>query len=259
MAETVSIVIPTFNRANMLSVAIDSSLSQTYSAEVIVVDHGSTDSTPEVAASYGDRITYIRRERDFGPHFCWLEGVLHSKGDFVHLQYDDDWIAPNFLEACMGVMGKDTGFAFTVADVVDGPGMPTKLRQFREWLPETGTYPVDAVEKQILKSLISPGAALYRRQILLDALYQGRLPLQVSEYRGVGPDAFVTLLSMLRYATVGFVREPLAFFRAHEGSITIDAFASKEKTAKLRAAYAEVTRYYLEMKVMRAARLREIS
>jgi glycosyltransferase involved in cell wall biosynthesis len=258
MAETVSIVIPTFNRAGMLPVAIDSALNQTYASEVIVVDHGSTDSTLEVAASYGDRILYIRRERDFGPHFCWLEGVLHAKGDFVHLQYDDDWIAPNFIESCMAVIGTDTGFAFSVADVVDGPGLPTKLRQFMDWLPKTGTFPVEAVEKQILKSLISPGAAVYRKQILLDALYQGRLPLQVNEYRGVGPDAFVTLLSMLRFPTVGFVRQPLAFFRSHEGSITIDAFASKEKTAKLRAAYAEVTRYYLEMKVMRTVRLREV-
>lgn len=259
MSETVSIVIPTFNRAGMLPVAIESALNQTVPAEVIVVDHGSTDDTPKVAESYGDRILYIRRERDFGPHFCWLEGVLHAKGEFVHLQYDDDWIAPNFIEACLAVISPDTGFAFTGADVVDGPGQPLKLRQFVEWLPETGIYPVEAVEKQILGSLISPGAALYRRQILLDALYQGRLPLQVNEYRGVGPDAFVTLLSLLRYPTVGFVKEPLAFFRAHEGSITIDAFASGEKTAKLRAAYAEVTRYYLEMKVMRTVRIREAS
>lgn len=259
MSETVSIVVPTFNRAGMLPQAIESALNQTKPCEVIVVDHGSTDETPDVAARYGDRIVYVRRERDFGPHFCWLEGVLHAGGDFVHLQYDDDWIAPSFIEACLAVIAPDTGFAFTGADVLDGPGLPVKLRQFVEWLPETGTYPVDAVEKQILGSLISPGAALYRRQILLDALYQGRLPLQTHEYRGVGPDAFVTLLSMLRYPTVGFVREPLAFFRTHEGSITIDAFASGEKTARLRAAYAEVTRYYLEMKVMRTVRMREAS
>lgn len=259
MSETVSIVIPTFNRAGMLPLAIESSLNQTSPVEVIVVDHGSTDETPKVAEAYGDRILYIRRERDFGPHFCWLEGVLHAKGDFVHLQYDDDWIAPNFIEACLSVIDESTGFAFSGADVVDGPGLPTKLRQFVEWLPATGTFPVEAVEKQILSSLISPGAAVYRRQILLDALYQGRLPLQTNEYRGVGPDAFVALLSMLRYPKVGFVREPLAFFRAHEGSITIDAFASGEKTKKLRAAYAEVTRYYMEMKVMRAVRMRETS
>lgn len=259
MSKTVSIVVPTFNRAGMLPLAIDSALNQTYSSEVIVVDHGSTDDTPKVVEAYGDRVLYIRRERDFGPHFCWLEGVLHAQGDFVHLQFDDDWIAPNFIEACVSVIEDDTGFAFSVADVVDGPDLPVKLRQFTDWAPETGIYPVEVMEKQILGSLISPGAALYRRQILLDALYQGRLPLQVNEYHGVGPDIFVSLLSMLRYPRVGFVREPLAFFRAHEGSITIDAFADSTKAARLRAAYDEVRRYYVEMKVIRAARIREAS
>lgn len=257
MAETVSIVIPTFNRADLLPAAIDSSLKQTWPVEVIVSDHGSNDDTPKVAASYGDKITYIRRERDFGPHFCWLEGVLHATGNFVHLQYDDDWIANNFIEACMGMIDNDTGFAFTVSDVLDGPGQPTKIRQFADWQPSSGIYPVEALEQQIVSSLISPGAAVYRRQILIDALYQGRLPLQTNEYRGVGPDAFVSLLSMLRYPKIGYVREPLAFFRAHEGSITIDAHASAEKAKALQAAYVEVKRYYLEMKVMRAARLRE--
>lgn len=257
MGNAVSIVIPTFNRATMLPVAIESALAQTYPTEVIVVDHGSTDSTPAVASGYGDRIQYIRRERDFGPHFCWLEGVLHSTGEFVHLQYDDDWIAPTFIQSCVDVIDKDTGFSFSVADVVDGPGQPTKLRQFMQWLPATGIYAVHELEAQILDSLISPGAALYRRQILIDALYQGRLPLQSNEYRGVGPDAFVTLLSLLRYPMVGFVREPLAFFRAHEGSITIDAFASAEKSSQLRAAYSEVKQFYQEMKVMRTVRMRE--
>ena len=86
MTKTISIVIPTFNRADMLPKAIDCALNQTVPCEVIVSDHGSIDHTAQVAAEYGDKITYIRREKDFGPHFCWLEGVLHATGEFVHLQ-----------------------------------------------------------------------------------------------------------------------------------------------------------------------------
>ena len=54
----VSIVIPTFNRAAMLQKAIDSSLAQSHNVEVIVVNHGSTDNTDEVAFSYRDHIKY---------------------------------------------------------------------------------------------------------------------------------------------------------------------------------------------------------
>ncbi|CUI01043.1 glycosyltransferase family 2 protein [Leisingera aquaemixtae] len=254
MSEQISIVIPTFNRAEMLLKAIDSALAQTHPCEVIVVDHGSTDSTPEVAAEYGDKITYVRRDRDFGPHFCWLEGILHASGEYVHLQYDDDWIHPTFIEKCAKLLTSDVGFAFTGAEVVeDGTGRQM-MTQFLDWLPDTGVFENRLAEEKIVGSLISPGAAVFRRQVLIDALYQGRLPLQSSEYHGVGPDIFASLLSMLRYPKVGFVKEPLASFRAHDGSITIDAFKDKQKQADIAAAYNEVRHHYIELKAMQAVR-----
>ena len=254
MAETVSIVIPTFNRAAMLSKAIDSSLAQTHGCEVIVVDHGSTDATPEVAASYGDQITYVRRDRDFGPHFCWLEGVLHASGTYVHLQYDDDWIADTFIEKCLGVMGPDVGFAFSGAEVIDDQSGRQMMTQFLDWLPQTGIFENHLAEDSIVASLISPGAALFRKQVLIDALYQGGLPLQANDYHGVGPDIFASLLSMLRYPKLGFVREPLASFRAHDGSITIDALKDAQKRQDIAAAYNEVRVFYVELKAMKLVR-----
>ncbi|MBO9408285.1 glycosyltransferase family 2 protein [Shimia sp. R9_1] len=254
MTETVSIVIPTFNRAAMLPKAIDSALAQTFPCEVIVVDHGATDKTPDVVAGYGDKVTYVRRERDFGPHFCWLEGILHANGTYVHLQYDDDWIADNFIEKCVSVMGDDVGFAFSGAEVVDDKTGRQMMTQFLDWLPATGIFENHLAEDSIVASLISPGAALYRKQVLIDALYQGGLPLQTNEYHGVGPDIFVSLLSMLRYPKLGFVREPLASFRAHDGSITIDALKDAQKQREIAAAYNEVRAYYVELKAMQMVR-----
>mgnify|MGYP000150019797 CR=1 FL=1 len=89
----VSIVIPTFNRSGMLRRCIDSALAQTFPCEVVVCDHGSSDDTPTVARSYGDRIRYVRREQDSGVHFAWLDGVVSACGEFVHINYDDDLIA----------------------------------------------------------------------------------------------------------------------------------------------------------------------
>lgn len=254
MTETVSIVIPTFNRAAMLPKAIDSALAQTHACEVIVVDHGSTDETPKVVEGYGDKVTYVRRERDFGPHFCWLEGVLHANGEYVHLQYDDDWIAENFIEKCLSVMDADVGFAFSGAEVIDDKSGRRMMTQFLEWLPDTGIFENHRAEDKIVGSLISPGAALFRKQVLIDALYQGGLPLQSKEYHGVGPDIFASLLSLLRFPKVGFVKEPLASFRAHDGSITIDAFKDAKKKNDIAAAYNEVRAYYVELKAMQMVR-----
>lgn len=254
MTPAVSIIIPTFNRSGMLRKAVDSALDQTLPCEVIVVDHGSQDDTPAVAASYGDRIRYVRREQDLGPHFCWLEGALLSTGEFVHLQYDDDWIAPTFAETTANLMQEDVGFAFSAAEVIDDASGKRMMTQFTDWLPESGVYDVHRLEERIVSTIVSPGCALFRRQILIDALYQGRLPLQQNEYHGVGPDVFAGLLSMLRYPKIGFVREVLASFRAHQGSITIDAFADAEKNSKLRAAYEDVRFFYIELKAMQMVR-----
>ena len=52
--KTISVIIPTYNYARYLPEAIDSALGQTYApVEVIVVDDGSTDATPDVLAAYG--------------------------------------------------------------------------------------------------------------------------------------------------------------------------------------------------------------
>ncbi len=59
----VSVIIPTYNRCNLLKQTIDSVLNQTYpNIELILVDDGSTDNTHTVALSYKDKIKYIKQK-----------------------------------------------------------------------------------------------------------------------------------------------------------------------------------------------------
>lgn len=61
MPPLVSIIIPTFNNGRILGEAIRSAMPQTYAnTEVIVMDDGSTDDTPAVAAAFGPKIRYFR-------------------------------------------------------------------------------------------------------------------------------------------------------------------------------------------------------
>ena len=90
----VSIVTPTFNRADYLRVAIDSVLAQTYANfEHLIVDDGSTDDTVGVVASYGDeRLRYFRQENQ-GQSVARNVGIENSRGEFIcFLDSDNAWV-----------------------------------------------------------------------------------------------------------------------------------------------------------------------
>jgi glycosyltransferase involved in cell wall biosynthesis len=62
MNRSVSVVIPTYNRAALLPYAVDSALAQSNRPlEIIVVDDGSKDATEDVCKRYGDAVTYVRQ------------------------------------------------------------------------------------------------------------------------------------------------------------------------------------------------------
>lgn len=250
----VSIVIPTFNRKHYLSQCIDSCLNQTYECEIIVCDHGSTDGTKDFMDKYKDKVTYIRREKDFGPHFCWLEGILNSSGEFIHLQFDDDWIEDTFIEKTVALMNDDVGCAIANFSMYDEQNDKFRnLQIFKEIFKKTGIYNKKELEKRILfrSGFFSPGCCLFRKNILIDSLYQGSLPLKNTDnYHGVGPDIFVMLLSFLRYEKVGITTENLAIFREHSGSITCNAMQNIDTVIKIRNAYLETVNFYYFIKIL---------
>lgn len=91
--DRVTVVIPTHNRAGMVGRAIKSALNQTVAdcCEIVVVDDGSEDDTPAVAARFGDRICYLRQPNR-GAAAARNTGIRASTGEFVaFLDSDDEW------------------------------------------------------------------------------------------------------------------------------------------------------------------------
>jgi glycosyltransferase involved in cell wall biosynthesis len=253
-APPVTIVIPTFNRSAMLRRCVESALAQTSACEVIVVDHGSSDDTPAVAAAFGERIRYLRRDVDHGVHFCWLDGVINAKGEFVHLNFDDDFLEPAYVEKCMALMGPEVGLVFSRVALRDEESGRIEAELFAEF-GDTGVHAAGAFMRKHVRGLVSPGAVILRRRDILDALYIGKVPFARHEYRGVGPDWLMTAMATLRYPKVGFVAEPLAVFSSHAGSITVSALQDREKKRALRRAYQESRRYYALLWLTQVSRL----
>ncbi len=92
-APLVSVVIPAYNCARLLGRAIESALGQTYpNLECIVVDDGSTDGTPEVVTSFGDRVLALR-QRNAGASAARNAGIAAARGRYIaFLDADDYWL-----------------------------------------------------------------------------------------------------------------------------------------------------------------------
>ena len=103
----VSVIIPTYNRAHIISRAIQSVLDQTYQdLEIIIVDDGSTDNTESVVKSFNDkRIIYNKSDnKNKGVASARNIGVKLSRAEYIAFQDSDDVWYPYKLEKIMKVI-----------------------------------------------------------------------------------------------------------------------------------------------------------
>lgn len=102
----VSVVIPTFNRAQLLPDALDSVFAQgSEPIQVLVIDDGSTDDTEAVVAAYGRRVEYLVQQRQ-GVATARNRGIALARGELVaFLDSDDVWL-PGKLAAERILLGR---------------------------------------------------------------------------------------------------------------------------------------------------------
>ena len=100
----ITCIVPVYNGVRYLGEALDSILGQTYRPlQVIVADDGSTDGTADVAAAYGERITYLHQPNR-GYAAAKNLGLSFAQGDFIaFLDADDVW-RPEKLTRQMAAM-----------------------------------------------------------------------------------------------------------------------------------------------------------
>lgn len=102
----VSVIIPVYNRENVILNALNSVLNQTYdNLEVIVIDDGSDDRTEEYIAGIEDsRVYYIKNGIRSGPGAARNKGVRLAKGEYIAFQDSDDEWREDKIEKQMKVM-----------------------------------------------------------------------------------------------------------------------------------------------------------
>ncbi len=209
---SVSVVIPTFNRSSYLKEALESVFAQTYTDyEIIVVDDGSTDNTPEVINSYLGSIRYIRWEKNKGPSAARNYGAKESRGTFIAFLDSDDLWEPQALEKAIPVFESNSEIglvAFTMRFLNANDSLEAPMQSIDERMP----YYLFSTESLLHKDWGKVGMPVIRRECI-------ERVGGFDETLLIGEDIELWLRISLYYKAA-LLHEPLYVYRMHERKLT---------------------------------------
>ncbi len=127
-APTVSVIIPSYNRAEWLPATVESVLAQTHpAAEILIIDDGSTDNTAEVCTRFPAPVRYLR-QRNAGVGAARNHGMREARSEFIALVDSDDLWEPTKLAVQMALhrLRPEIGWSVTNATTIglDGVALP---------------------------------------------------------------------------------------------------------------------------------------
>ena len=129
MRPLVSVIITSYNREKYIRQCVESVLSQDYpNLEIIVVDDASVDKSPKILESYGDKIKYIRQEKNRGIGPTLNRGFHNAKGDLLIYLDCDDFYLPGKISLSVQKLVADSSVSMVYTDyvVIDAQGNPIK-------------------------------------------------------------------------------------------------------------------------------------
>lgn len=203
----VSVIIPTYNSANLVVDAIDSVLAQTYKDyEIIVVDDGSTDNTRKVLQSYGNQIKYLYQEN---AHISVARnhGFRVSTGKYIaQLDADDLWL-PDKLEKQMKVAEQhpDAGLIYCDSYICDYGKEQQKDRVFFQLY-------VPPAEGNVFKYFFKTNPLCTSSAVISRNMWERLGGLDTTLRGGQDVEFF---LRITYFSAAYFCHEPLMIYRCH--------------------------------------------
>jgi GT2 family glycosyltransferase len=142
-----SIIITVFNRPELVRQAINSARAQTFTNhEIIVVDDASTDATPEILKSYGDKIRVVTQAKNEGSEVANNAGVAVAQGSYLAFLDSDDLLYSWALETYDFVLARTGQPALLVSRLAYFSTTPQPVQ-----VPSDG----DAIELIVYKDYLS--------------------------------------------------------------------------------------------------------
>ncbi len=239
MQPVVSVIMPTYNRADYLKKAVQSVLDQTFSNfEIIIINNYSTDNTLDVISAFNDdRIKVINFKNEGIIAKSRNQGIMQSVGKYVAFLDDDDLWCPDKLELQIKYMGEHPEFdlIYSNALIID--------------------------EHETKKGLLKDSKDAKTGQVFLDLLYENFIPVltvlmkrEIIETNGLfnedpsmraAEDYEYWLRTSLKF-NFGYIDEALTLYRIHSESVSMNTNRPllTQKTLRSFMFYPEVPEKY---------------
>lgn len=230
MTLPITVIVPTYNLASFLPHCLESILQQTQVADqIIVVDDGSTDATPEVARQFIPRVTYIRQPNS-GVASARNTGIRAANHEWIAFLDHDDIALPTRFEREMN-LARRTGCDLIFSDQMI---LNTFTGCKTSWFARNGfntLLAANPVLEQPYATLlrygcfVSQSTVLVRRDSLLAVGGYDELMPPADDY-----DLFLRLASKFSFAAV---LEPLVLRRIHGGNLSRNRIAMLEANLRI--------------------------
>lgn len=252
---TVSIILPTYNRAAFLSEAFESIRNQQFADwELIVVDDGSTDNTRELVAgltrSISQPVHYIYQENQ-GAYGARNAGLDHAKGKYVAFYDSDDIWLPHHLADCAEALetNPEVDWVYGACRVIDYAtkrvteentfyvankhrpfmGLRSKLRGRLQIIEDRG-----AARCQIFHGLYCGlQNSVMRRQVFADYRFN-------AELRNEAEDQVIVIWALAKRFRFGFINNVHVIYHVHDSNSSLAGVnKSSDKQVHLQLAIIE--------------------
>jgi glycosyltransferase involved in cell wall biosynthesis len=232
---SVSVVICAYNYERFVAESIDSALAQEYPAdrlEIIVVDDGSTDGTPDILARYADRVRVVRQP-NAGLIAATTRGIEESTGDLIAILDADDAWRPDKLRRQVELLQArpEVGLVFSDKEMVDEHGR----RIAPSFLAQGGDVPKANQLTHLLAYNFVPAPSLVFRREHVERI----LPFSPA---ATAQDWWIAI-RVAQVALLDYVPLPLVRYRVHGSNMGIGSRG--EKLRKLLAGFLGFQRWNL--------------